>query len=148
MTEENHVHWCERLTEDDENRLRQIARDAQEEWFKFMAQLPAGDAQAFCRRVLSTKWRGVDTEAAADCLFAQFIRLDLEITPADEDRLRGIARDLHEREGTLPGGNDYFSILEAAVAAEYKGEGVTFFRVRHLADRLSELYIFGLPKNA
>jgi hypothetical protein len=69
--------------------------------------------------------------------------LDTEVTEDAKARLMKIAKKLKTDPKPWPSANEYFGILEKSVADEYQNDHATLFRIRHLANRLTDLYIFG-----
>lgn len=134
--------YCPHIAPEDEAALLQVARDNRTRWFAFSRFFPNGNRAEFMNHVLAARWPGEHTPALADCLFMQFVRLDLEITADDEKRLRRLAGRLHDDESVWPANENYFAVLERVVADEYASDEATLFRIRSLASRLSDLHMF------
>jgi len=81
-------------------------------------------------------------DLAVDCLFNEYLSIDLDVSPSDDTRLLEIARDLHSRREAFASGH-YFAVLQTAVEEEYANDLVSMFRLRELTNRLNRYFIEG-----
>jgi hypothetical protein len=141
-TDDSATRLCFGISQEDEQKLREIAQRSRDRWFLFTQYFPNGDQERFAHDLLMG-WPAETLTTASDCLLMHFFRLDHVISDDDEMRLRNLAERLKSARSTWPSEERYFDVLERAVAEEYDRDRPTVFRIRCLAGRLSDLFIFG-----